>query len=87
MIRVAIAQAEVQPTLDAGLAATVRLIGDASAAGAGLVVFPETWLPGYPAWLDVCRDVALWDHEPVKRVFRANGGGERGGARPRHGTR
>jgi predicted amidohydrolase len=48
----------------------VRLIGDASAAGAGLVVFPETWLPGYPAWLDVCRDVALWDHEPVKRVFR-----------------
>ncbi len=70
MIRVAIAQAEVQPTLDAGLAATARLIGDASAAGAGLVVFPETWLPGYPAWLDVCRDVALWDHEPVKRVFR-----------------
>jgi len=70
MIRVAIAQAEVQPTLEAGLAATVRLIGDASAAGAGLVVFPETWLPGYPAWLDVCRDVSLWDHEPVKRVFR-----------------
>lgn len=26
-------------------------------------------MPGYPAWLDVCRDVALWDHEPVKSVF------------------
>jgi len=34
-----------------------------------LIVFPETWLPGYPAWLDVCRDVALWDHPPVKAVF------------------
>ncbi|HEV8448836.1 MAG TPA: carbon-nitrogen hydrolase family protein [Gemmatimonadaceae bacterium] len=70
MTRVAIAQAEVQPSLDAGLNATRRLIREASDAEASLVVFPETWLPGYPVWLDVCRDVALWDHEPVKRVFR-----------------
>jgi len=70
MIRVAIAQAEVAPTLDEGIATTVRLIREARNAGAGLVVFPETWLPGYPVWLDVCRDVALWDHDPVKRVFR-----------------
>ncbi len=33
------------------------------------MVFPETWLPGYPAWLDVCRDVALWDYAPVKHVY------------------
>jgi len=45
------------------------LIGDAASSGAKLIVFPETWLPGYPAWLDCCRDVALWDHPPVKRVF------------------
>ena len=70
MIRVAIAQAEVEPTLEAGLEKTLKLIGAARDAGAQLVAFPETWLPGYPVWLDVCRDVALWDHEPVKRVFR-----------------
>jgi predicted amidohydrolase len=34
-----------------------------------LVVFGETWLPGYPAWLDYCPDVALWNHEPTKAVF------------------
>jgi nitrilase len=70
MIRVAIAQAEVEPTLDAGLRKTLKLIGDARDAGAQLGAFPETWLPGYPVWLDVCRDVALWDHDPVKRAFR-----------------
>jgi nitrilase len=47
----------------------LRLIGEAAGLGAQLVVFPETWLPGYPAWLDCCRDVALWDHEPTKKVF------------------
>lgn len=68
-IRVAAIQAEPAPDLAAGLARTRELTARASADGAELVVFPETWLPGYPAWLDVCRDVALWDHEPVKRVF------------------
>src|SRR6185436_2764183 len=47
----------------------IGLISDAATAGAQLIVFPETWLPGYPAWLDTCRDVALWNSEPVKAVF------------------
>jgi predicted amidohydrolase len=68
-LRVAIVQAEIAPDLAAGLARTDSLVHEAAAAGARLVVFPETWLPGYPAWLDVCRDAALWDHPPVKRVF------------------
>jgi nitrilase len=68
-VRVAIAQAESAPTLEEGLARTSALTAHAAKAGARLVIFPETWLPGYPAWLDVCRDVALWDHEPVKAVF------------------
>ena len=49
---------------------TAARTADAAEQGATLVVFPETWLPGYPIWLDVCRDVALWDHAPVKAVYR-----------------
>ena len=69
MTRVAIVQAELAPDLASGIDATDRLTGDAARNGAALVAFPETWLPGYPAWLDVCRDVALWNHAPVKQVF------------------
>jgi nitrilase len=68
-VRATIVQAEVSPTLKDGLERTASLTREARAQGAELVVFPETWLPGYPIWLDVCKDVALWDHEPVKRVF------------------
>ncbi len=69
-LRVAIVQDEVAPTLERGLELTNARAADAARAGATLVVFPETWLPGYPAWLDVCRDAGLWDHAPVKAVFR-----------------
>ena len=69
-IRVAIVQDEVAPDLQRGLALTDARAADAAGAGAALAVFPETWLPGYPAWLDVCRDAGLWDHAPVKAVFR-----------------
>jgi len=69
-LRVAIVQDEVAPSLERGLELTNARAADAARAGAALVVFPETWLPGYPAWLDVCRDAGLWDHAPVKSVFR-----------------
>jgi predicted amidohydrolase len=68
-LRLAVVQAEIAPSLAAGLEKTADLARRAAASGAQAIVFPETWLPGYPAWLDVCRDVALWDHEPVKKVF------------------
>ena len=67
--RVAIVQAEVAPDLLSGLERTASLTTEAARDGAELVVFPETWLPGYPAWLDYSRDTALWDHAPVKTLF------------------
>ncbi len=45
------------------------LVKEAASNGAELIVFGETWLCGYPAWLDHCPDVALWGHEPTKQVF------------------
>lgn len=69
-VRVAVVQAEVEPTLEDGLVRTRELALEAASQGARLVVFPETWIPGYPAWLDVCRDTALWNHPPVKQAFR-----------------
>ena len=68
-IRAAVVQEEVGSTLQEGLELTRAKASEAAAAGAELIVFPETWIPGYPAWLDVCRDAALWDHAPVKAVF------------------
>jgi len=67
--RVAIVQAEPADSLADAIARTRELTSEAARAGATLVVFPETWIPGYPAWLDVCRDAGLWDHAPVKCVF------------------
>ena len=68
-VHVAIAQAAPAADLESGLRKADALAKEAALAGAQLVVFPETWLPGYPAWLDHCRDAALWDHAPVKAVY------------------
>src|SRR5258707_4783866 len=70
MVKVAIVQAApVFMNLEASLAQAIAYIGEAAKKGAQLVVFGETWLPGYPAWLDYCPGAALWDHEPTKEVF------------------
>ena len=65
----AIVQAEVAADIEAGIELTREKALEAAGAGAELIVFPETWIPGYPAWLDLTRDAALWDHAPVKAVF------------------
>ncbi len=71
MPRVAAVQAKPECfNLDAGLASAARWVAEARQAGCQMAVFPETWLGGYPAWLDCCRDAALWDHPPAKRIHQ-----------------
>lgn len=55
--------------LNASLDKAESLVKEAAAQDAKVVTFGETWLPGYPAYLDICVDVALWDHAPTKEVF------------------
>lgn len=45
------------------------LARECAAEGAEIIVFPETWLPGYPIWLDDAPEAALWEHQPAKRLF------------------
>ena len=55
--------------LDASVTRAIGLIEQAARQGAKLVAFGETWLPGYPAWLDHSPHAALWNHEPTREVF------------------
>jgi nitrilase len=48
----------------------VVLTRDAGSHGAQVVVFPETWLPGYPVWLDDAPSAGLWDYPPAKALYQ-----------------
>ena len=62
MMKIAVVQ-EAPVVLDraATLAKAVVLVGQAAAEGAGLVVFPEAFVPGYPAWIWRLRPGSDWD--------------------------
>src|ERR1700747_2910174 len=69
-IRVAIAQlAPVYHNNAASLPKALGGVRGADGQGAALIAYGETWFPGYPVWLDVCPNAALWNHEPTKEVF------------------
>jgi nitrilase len=41
----------------------------AAADGVQVIAFGESWIPGYPAWLDSSPDAALWGHAGGKVLF------------------
>lgn len=69
--KVAIVQhAPVFLNLDESLRKARVLIEEAANLGASIIAFPETWLPGYPVWLDYAPGAALWDSQPAKVLYR-----------------
>ncbi len=56
--------------LEASLLKACELIEAAAEQGAQVIAFPETWLPGYPVWLDFSPNAALWDYPPAKALYR-----------------
>ena len=69
--KVAVVQhAPVFLNLEASLDKACALIEEAARGGAQVIAFPETWLPGYPVWLDYAPRAGLWDHPPAKALYR-----------------
>ncbi len=69
-LKIAIVQHKpVHHNLKASLQKALQLIKEATTSGAQLIVFGETWLSGYPSWIDHCPEIALWNNEVTKEVF------------------
>src|SRR3990167_11237186 len=71
LLEVAIVQAAPIPlAVSDGIEKALRLAKEAIEAGARLVAFGETFLGGYPLWLDEAPGAALWDHPGTRALHR-----------------
>lgn len=69
-VKVALVQVSpVFQNLEKSIIKLKELLIEAKSNGAELIVFGETWLCGYPSWLDHCPNVAIWDAPEVKEAF------------------
>jgi nitrilase len=68
---VAVVQAAPVPLdFQGGIDKALRLAREAVESGAKVVAFGETFLGGYPLWLDEAPGAALWDHPGSKALHR-----------------
>lgn len=71
VVQVAIVQsAPTALNISAGIENAARLAREAAEGGAKVIAFGETWLGGYPIWLDTAPGAALWDHKGSKELHR-----------------
>ena len=70
-VAAAIVQAEPIPLdISGGIDRLVTHIQEAADGGATVIAFGETFLGGYPIWLDEAPGAALWDHPGSKALHR-----------------
>ncbi len=63
IVKAAIIQAAPVPlAIGHGITQLIEMVGDAADVGAEIVAFGETFLGGYPLWLDEAPGAAIWDH-------------------------
>ncbi len=55
--------------LDESLKKACFLIEEAVDQGANMIAFPETWLPGYPVWLDFFTQCSIMGLSPCKSTL------------------
>lgn len=69
-VTVAIVQAKSEYlNLPKAIDKAIHLIEEAAQKGAQLISFGETWLTGYPTWLDYSPGACLWNNPATKSVF------------------
>lgn len=69
-LRVAIVQTPpVFLNLEKSIERALGLIEEGAKQGARVIAFPETWLTGYPVWIDSAPDAALWGQKGAKQLY------------------
>jgi predicted amidohydrolase len=46
-----------------------EIIKDAASKKVQLLALGETWLSGYPSWLDYCEGIGIWDAPEMKGIY------------------